>query len=54
MSGSGMSERDYERHKRARDGLERDLVKSGVNPDKARKIATDTAITTDNKNKVKK
>lgn len=53
MSGSGMSEKDYERHKRARDNLERDLTKSGVSPEKARKIATDTAQTTDNKNKGK-
>lgn len=48
-----MNEKDYERHKRARDNLERDLVKHGVKPEKARKIATDTAQTTDNKNKGK-
>lgn len=48
---SGMTEKQYDRHKKARDNLQRDLEKSGVNPEKARKIATDTANTTDNKNK---
>lgn len=45
-----MNEKQYERHKKARDNLEKSLIDSGVKPDKARKIATDTAITTDNKN----
>jgi hypothetical protein len=50
---SGMTEKQYDRHKKARDNLQRDLEKSGVSPDKARKIATETANTTDNKKKGK-
>ena len=47
--GSGMNDRQYERHKRARDNLERDLVKHGTRPEKAKEIADKTARETDNK-----
>lgn len=47
--GSGMSDRKYERHKKARDNLEKTLIDCGTKPDKAREIADRTARETDNK-----
>lgn len=49
--GSGFSEKQYDRNKRARDNLERDLVKHGTRPEKAKEIADRTARETDNKRK---
>lgn len=53
MSGSGLSEKQYDRNKRAHDNLQRDLIKSGVKPEKAREIARDTAHKTDKQNQGK-
>lgn len=50
---SGLSEKQYDRNKRARDSLEKKLIDSGVSKDKASKIATETANTTDNRQKEK-
>lgn len=47
--GSGHSDRDYEKRKRARDNLERDLIKHGTDSETARKIANKTANETENK-----
>lgn len=49
--GSGMNDRQYERHKNARDNLERDLIKHGTRPEKAKEVADKTARETDNKRK---
>jgi hypothetical protein len=45
------AQEQYERNKRARDNLERDLIKYGTKPDKAKEIADRTARETDNKRK---
>lgn len=47
--GSGHSDSQYERNKRARDNLERRLIDHGTKPDVAKKIADKTANETDNK-----
>ncbi len=47
--GSGFNGEQYDRNKRARDNLERDLVKHGTKPEVAKKIADKTARETDNK-----
>lgn len=52
MTGSGFTEKQYQRNKEAHDRLQNDLVKhGGMKPDQAKKIADKTAHETDNKRK---
>ena len=47
--GSGYSEREYDKRKKARDFVERKLIENGANPEKAKEIADRTARETDQK-----
>lgn len=41
--GSGISERDYDKRKRAHESVEQNLIKNGVRPEKARELADKAA-----------